>query len=143
MRKLKAFTLIELLVVIAIIAILAAILFPVFAQARAKARAITCVSNIRQIGMSAMMYEQDYDGYLPPMTNYSDFQTLLFPYIKTNRPFICPATNLQYALNAALSGVYFGTISDPAHTWIVRDAKPHRNGKTTTGFVDGHVEQHR
>jgi len=57
----KGFTLIELLVVIAIIAILAAILFPVFAQARERARLITCTSNLRQIGQSLMMYVQDYD----------------------------------------------------------------------------------
>jgi prepilin-type N-terminal cleavage/methylation domain-containing protein/prepilin-type processing-associated H-X9-DG protein len=64
-NSLKAFTLIELLVVIAIIAILAAILFPVFAQAREKARAITCISNLKQLGTATMMYVQDYDEALP------------------------------------------------------------------------------
>ena len=61
----KGFTLIELLVVIAIIAILAAILFPVFAQAREKARQTTCQSNLKQLGTTAIMYSQDWDGFLP------------------------------------------------------------------------------
>lgn len=59
------FTLIELLVVIAIIAILAAILFPVFAQARGKARQASCLSNLKQIGIATMMYAQDYDECYP------------------------------------------------------------------------------
>jgi len=63
----QGFTLIELLVVIAIIAILAAILFPVFAQARAKARAISCLSNAKQVGLASMMYMQDYDETVIPL----------------------------------------------------------------------------
>src|SRR5437899_22610 len=65
MRR-TGFTLIELLVVIAIIAILAAILFPVFAQARDKARQATCLSNCKQIGLAHMMYAQDYDETFSP-----------------------------------------------------------------------------
>lgn len=65
----SAFTLIELLVVIAIIAILAAILFPVFAQARAKARQTVCLSNLKQIGLATMMYLQDYDNTFFPFQN--------------------------------------------------------------------------
>jgi len=66
----RGFTLIELLVVIAIIAILAAILFPVFAQARDKARQATCTSNLKQIGNVLVMYSQDYDGWYPPGQPY-------------------------------------------------------------------------
>lgn len=64
-RARRGFTLIELLVVIAIIVILAAILFPVFATAREKARQAACLSNLKQIGLGAMMYAQDYDESLP------------------------------------------------------------------------------
>ena len=69
--KRRGFTLIELLVVIAIIAILAAILFPVFAQAREKARQTTCVSNIRQLGMALALYRQDFDQRNPGTAEYN------------------------------------------------------------------------
>lgn len=102
----KGFTLIELLVVIAIIAILASILFPVFAQAREKARAITCVSNLDQLGIAMMMYEQDYDEILPgPLVGYGDggpgitdpvnqpmtWDRLIYPYTKNNGIITCPS----------------------------------------------------
>src|SRR5436853_3455946 len=64
-KHLRGFTLIELLVVIAIIAILAAILFPVFAQAREKARAISCLSNFKQVGLAIEQYKTDYEGTWP------------------------------------------------------------------------------
>jgi prepilin-type N-terminal cleavage/methylation domain-containing protein/prepilin-type processing-associated H-X9-DG protein len=86
----KGFTLIELLVVIAIIAILAAILFPVFAQARAKARQTVCESNLKQIGLATIMYETDYDEHWVPVETingpaniYVPFYTLLNTYIKS------------------------------------------------------------
>ena len=72
MRRNRAFTLIELLVVIAIIAILAAILFPVFAQARDKARSSACLSNTKQIGTAILMYTEDYDETLPEYWDDND-----------------------------------------------------------------------
>src|ERR1700760_715372 len=96
MKCTKAFTLIELLVVIAIIAILAAILFPVFAQAREKARAISCLSNLKQIGTGMMMYTQDYDENLcPPFVgatgpNAQTWDRLVQPYLKNTAITQCP-----------------------------------------------------
>jgi len=88
-RRRSAFTLIELLVVIAIIAILAAILFPVFAQAREKARQATCVSNLKQLGTACVMYAQDYDESYPMLESGGGARltvaNLLDPYIKTNK----------------------------------------------------------
>src|SRR5438105_483495 len=81
----NAFTLIELLVVIAIIAVLAAILFPVFARAREMARKATCLSNLRQIGLAVQMYAQDYGELLPSSgsgNDGGDLTDLLLPYIK-------------------------------------------------------------
>jgi prepilin-type N-terminal cleavage/methylation domain-containing protein/prepilin-type processing-associated H-X9-DG protein len=91
------FTLIELLVVIAIIAVLAAILFPVFAQARDKARQASCLSNEKQIGTAVMMYAQDHDEGLPPWwttTQYGPYTYWHFhlkPYVKNLGVFICPS----------------------------------------------------
>jgi prepilin-type N-terminal cleavage/methylation domain-containing protein/prepilin-type processing-associated H-X9-DG protein len=93
--KRRAFTLIELLVVIAIIAILAAILFPVFAQAREKARAVSCLSNMKQIGLGVMQYTQDYDEMLPldsqnGALQYAPYDTQIQPYVKSTQLFKCP-----------------------------------------------------
>ena len=100
MSRRHGFTLIELLVVIAIIAILAAILFPVFAKAREKARQTTCLSNLKQIGTAILMYAQDYDETYPieysmdapdtsqiPLT----WPNRVMPYIKNTQLFKCPS----------------------------------------------------
>lgn len=92
----KGFTLIELLVVIAIIAILAAILFPVFAKAREKARQSSCLSNVKQIMLAQLQYCQDYDekfsnnSYAQP-TGQVSIPDFLAPYCKNTQIFICPS----------------------------------------------------
>src|SRR5688572_2416752 len=107
-RSRPAFTLIELLVVIAIIAILAAILFPVFAQARSKARQAGCLSNQKQIGTGIMMYAQDYDERLPachswglgwtPAVQGRYIQQLTAPYVKNEPIWFCPEVGRDRAL---------------------------------------------
>jgi len=105
-RRLSAFTLIELLVVIAIIAILAAILFPVFAQARENARKISCMSNAKQLGLGIIMYTQDFDETMIMSANdsypgvlrdngqiyrrWNPWTQQIQPYIKNNQVLICP-----------------------------------------------------
>jgi len=91
MQKRTGFTLIELLVVIAIIAILAAILFPVFAKAREKARQTSCLSNNKQLGLAFIQYVQDYDERYPGTPAYGDgWAGLIYPYVKSTGVYNCP-----------------------------------------------------
>ncbi len=91
-----AFTLVELLVVIAIISLLAAILFPVFAQAREKARQTVCLSNMRQMGLAVQMYAQDNDECMPlaataTATGFLNWHHLIDPYVKSSQIWVCPS----------------------------------------------------
>ncbi len=124
----NAFTLIELLVVIAIIAILAAILFPVFAQARERARQAQCLAHARQLAMGNALYMQDYDETILPATNYAVplqeptriWPAMVQPYVRNQGIFLCAsAMNTQFAANWSLRGYasigYNGlTAYDPA-----------------------------
>ncbi|MFW6438092.1 MAG: DUF1559 domain-containing protein [Armatimonadota bacterium] len=110
----RGFTLIELLVVIAIIAILAAILFPVFARAREKARQTSCLSNVKQIATGMLMYIQDYDERLPVHyysaadgDRYSIIQ-MVHPYIRNMDVWDCPSATMQSGRNSAGEPSFLG-----------------------------------
>src|ERR1043165_3748325 len=100
-RQTEGFTLIELLVVIAIIAILAAILFPVFGRARENARRSSCQSNLKQIALGIAQYTQDYDEQLilggwtgsVSSTNPCRWYAMLDPYVKSRQIYVCPSKN--------------------------------------------------
>jgi len=143
----KGFTLIELLVVIAIIAILAAILFPVFAKAREKARQATCVSNEKQIALAVMQYVQDYDETYPFARNAAIgvyWADMVTPYVKSRKVFVCPdlpsditfpsgwSYNCAYGASPNIMPLpfdwpaYYGVVSEasitsPAHTVLATE----------------------
>jgi prepilin-type N-terminal cleavage/methylation domain-containing protein/prepilin-type processing-associated H-X9-DG protein len=148
MRTLRhGFTLIELLVVIAIIAILAAILFPVFAQARDKARATACLSNNKQIGLAFAQYTADYDGTWPAQPGDGDlvmgaggagptYKDAVLPYSKNENIWLCPSNiangtlrvqppNIGYHMNGnliTLTGLSEAAIAAPSGLIAMRES---------------------
>lgn len=156
--RMKGFTLIELLVVIAIIAILASILFPVFAKAREKARQTSCLSNLKQIAMGVRMYSDDYDGEMPWVQTYVVWNytgslgmypwlQVIQPYLKNTQIYRCPSgpgsAITHYSFNACamsnastiatgVSGAYtFDSPKTPAETVMLFDA-----GTPSTSWSD-------
>jgi len=151
-RKESAFTLIELLVVIAIIAILAAILFPVFARARENARRASCMSNLKQMSLGMMMYVQDYDEKFSPLAWPSgspevtcpdgvtttcplSWPVRIYPYVKSVQVFNCPSdtkswkgndsgtTLISIGYNDSIASQAMAAIQKPAETLLLADAQ--------------------
>ena len=146
----KGFTLIELLVVIAIIAILAAILFPVFAKAREKARQTTCTSNQKQIATAVMMYTQENNEIMPPATNWASAIDV------TGKILQCPTAGkkiaVAYGYNGNVAGLGLGEIDDPVSVILTadsvaeenlmytpKDIDPRHVQKAIMSYVDSHV----
>jgi prepilin-type N-terminal cleavage/methylation domain-containing protein/prepilin-type processing-associated H-X9-DG protein len=159
MKRTLAFTLTELLVVIAIIAIIAAILFPVFAQGHNKSKAITCLSNTKQISLGILMYLQDYDEKMPHRDQY---QELVYPYLKNDCVYRCPKIkgspeNQGYALESRLIGKELYKIKNIGKTPMLWDSwnleknaidsgisfAARHNGFGNIAFVDGHARSYR
>jgi prepilin-type N-terminal cleavage/methylation domain-containing protein/prepilin-type processing-associated H-X9-DG protein len=161
----RGFTLIELLVVIAIIAILAAILFPVFAKAREKARQSSCLSNVKQMMIGVLAYTQDYDETLFLVHHYNQVgdggrlmypAIRLMPYVKNDQLFICPSKRggiyVDYAWNYAYHGICnngysLGQFAKPAQFMVVMDGlnyvfqhNTHTNNTTVVGDYSRNID---
>jgi prepilin-type N-terminal cleavage/methylation domain-containing protein/prepilin-type processing-associated H-X9-DG protein len=164
----RGFTLIELLVVIAIIAILAAILFPVFARAREAARQTSCLSNLKQLGSGVMMYQQDYDetnlrnnniqtynlpnGSVSTSTNCL-WMYQLYPYVKNAQVYSCPSDvaarfnpnaytgTLGYGFNDnyGISGLSLAAFQRPSETIVFADTNYYLVDWDTSTTSDNHT----
>ena len=166
MRR-SGFTLIELLVVIAIIAILAAILFPVFARAREKARQTSCLSNVKQQALGCLMYAQDYDERWPYRYNNTGvsgsvqypgggtssgiiWPLPIYPYVMNLQLFNCPSYNYKwsgnytgkqaYGINNHIDGRMMADITKPAVTILLADV--YEEGYSQSYYIQRSVVMH-
>lgn len=133
------------LVVVGILAVLAAMMFPVFSRSREKARQTSCLSKVKQITLAMTMYAQDYDGYLPDGRTWTEDLT---PYIENAEVLQCPVESIEpssYAMVKRWSGAKLDDIPDRDQTVLLYDANAdgspafRHNGGLNVGFADGHA----
>ncbi len=142
MNRRFGFTLIELLVVIAIIAILAAILFPVFARAREKARQTSCLSNLKQIGLAETMYQQDYDERTasyqshPAAASDYNFRAMLDPYMNNEQIWACASDNSAYSYGPNITRTVSNGTTGHTYLYCFRKVASFKVPAETAIFTD-------
>ncbi|WP_309709084.1 prepilin-type N-terminal cleavage/methylation domain-containing protein [Armatimonas sp.] len=156
----RTFTLIELVVVIVILGIIAAILFPIFAQSHEHSKRPQCLSNAKQLGLGLMMYAADYDQHLPPAGKWMTETQL---YTKNKAIYVCPVVKTEnpkvqasYAMDTRLSGKSLNKLHEPSNRAVIYDSTrpdwdatdpgqtfaPRHNEKGNVAFADGHAKAH-
>jgi len=125
-----------------VMAIVAAILFPVFAKVREKARETSSASNLKQLGLATLQYAQDHNEKYPPMDTMEHYKAALSTYVKDDPEhslFVQPGENVPYVLNAKMSKVSIDSLNDPASAVLAREAVPHQGGLIAILYADGRV----
>jgi hypothetical protein len=102
---------------------------------------VECPERATKLALALAAYAQDYDEQFPIFHSDQQVEDLIYPYIKSHRPFDCPATSLPLQFNPDLSGRSSGSFPDEALVEVVRDPKPHKDGKETVAYLDGYVER--
>jgi prepilin-type processing-associated H-X9-DG protein len=125
-----------------VIAIVAAILFPVFAKVRDRARETSSMSNLRMLGLATMQFAQDHDQKLPPTDSMDHFKSSVGTYLTPQNkydPFVETGANVPYALNGRISAKSLERFPHPEVIVLARETVPHSDGKIAVLYLDGHV----
>jgi len=125
-----------------LVAIVAAILFPVFAHARENARMTSSMSNLKQIGLASLQFAQDNDEKLPPTDTFEHFKGAVSPYLRGAGPqvFIEPGADVPYVVNPKVSKHSIAEFAHPETVMLAQEAVPHSTGQRAILYLDGHVK---
>jgi prepilin-type processing-associated H-X9-DG protein len=123
------------------LATMAAVLFPVFAQARLKAQETSSVSNLKQVALGTLMYVQDWDERLPPMRDAATMKKAVMPYVKNEAIFKDPRTGEPYRVNPAASRKSLAQVAAPEQFVLFYESTPSHDNKRAVAYLDGHVKR--